>query len=122
MDAVTHLRILAHLLWVAWAVTVFFLAYASRGKKIRITWVAVAMLALVALAAWFGVLLFTVRGVELLPRSATIPTLAGLELGSVLLAWLWVILCGSENYNIEFRRNDKTPILLVAWLSVLFLA
>lgn len=121
MDVVMYGRILAHLLAVAWFAALFFLAHASENRTIRITHTRLGMAAIVLLAVWFALLLLTVRGVQVLPREVVVPTLAALELGGWSLAWVWLAWCGSENYRIEFKRNGKTSLLLIAWLTVLFL-
>lgn len=117
-----HVRVPAHLLAVGWLVLLFFLARASEGRSVLITHTRLGMMAIVLLGAWFGLLLLTVRGVAVMPREAIVPTLAALEMGGWVLAWAWLIWCGSENYRIEFRRNGHTSLLLIMWLTVLFLA
>ncbi len=121
MDFLTHARLWAHLLWIGWCLTVIFLAYASRGRRIRITHVPIGIGALLLLLLWFGGLFLSVRGAKLLPRGQIIPTLAALEMGAVVLAWAWLVLCGNRNYRIEFKRNGSTSLLVVVWLTVLFL-
>jgi hypothetical protein len=121
MDVAMYARVLAHLLAVAWFVALFFLAHASEGRAIHITHTRVGRSAIVLLMAWFALLLLTVRGVAIMPREVIVPTLAALELGGWVLAWAWLLWCGSENFHIEFRRNNKTSLLLIAWLTVLFL-
>ena len=117
-----HVRVLAHLLGIGWLTSVFFLARASEGRTIRITHTPIGMSAILLLGAWFVLLVLTMRGVAVLPREAIVPSLAALELGGWVLAWVWLVWCGSENFRIEFRRNNRTSLLLIVWLSVLFLA
>ena len=121
MDATGYIRILAHLSWVVWFTLLFVLAHVSEGRTIRITHTRIGKVAIALFIAWFCLLLLTVRGVAIMPREVIVPVLAGLELGSSILAWAWLLWCGNENFRIEFRRNDKTALLLVAWLTVLFL-
>ncbi len=117
-----HVRLLAHLLWTAWFTSLFFLAHAADGRAIRMTHTYIGRAALVLMIAWFILLASTVRGAELLPRAAIVPTLAALELGGGVLAWTWLVWCGSDNFRFEFRRNNRTSMLLIALLTVLFLA
>ena len=117
-----HVRVLAHLLAFGWFTLLLFLAHASEGRSVRITHTRVGRVAILLLGVWSALLLLTVRGVALLPRESIVPTLAALELGGWLLTWVWLILCGKENYRIEFRRNNRTSLLLIAWLAFLFLA
>lgn len=121
MEATWYVRILAHLLWVSWFTLLFFLAHISEGRTIRITHTRIGKAAIALLVAWFCLLLLTVRGVAIMPREVIVPVLGGLEFGAGVLAWAWLLWCGNENFRIEFRRNDKTGLLLVAWLAVLFL-
>jgi len=122
MDFVMYVRVWAHLLGLGWFVAMFCLAHASEGRTIRISHTRIGRVAILILGVWFGLLLLTVRGVAVMPREVIVPTLAALELGGWLLTWVWLILCGKENYRIEFRRNNRTSLLLIAWLAFLFLA
>ena len=117
-----YVRVWAHLLGLGWFVAMFCLAHASEGRTIRISHTRIGRVAILILGVWFGLLLLTVRGVAVMPREVIVPTLAALELGGWLLTWVWLILCGKENYRIEFRRNNRTSLLLIAWLAFLFLA
>ncbi len=118
---IMHVRLAAHLLWIAWFTALFVLAHAADDKPIRITHTYIGRSAIVLMVVWLLLLASTVRGAELLPRATIVPTLAALELGGGVLAWGWLVWCGSDNFRIEFRRNDRTSMLLIALLTVLFL-
>ncbi len=116
-----YVRLFAHLAWVAWFTALFFLAHAADGRNIRMTHTYVGRGAIVLMVFWFLLLVSTVRGAELLPRAAIVPTLAALELGGGVLAWTWLVWCGSDNFRFEFRRDNRTSVLLLAVMTVLFL-
>lgn len=122
MDALTLIRILAHLGWVLWIVTALALVYAARGKPIYITHIPLMFSAGGLAALWVSGLLLTVRGAELLPRGAVVPVLAALEFSGMCLAWVWLVWCGRDNFSIELGRNDRTTLLIVALATVIFLA
>ncbi len=115
-----HVRLLVHLLWVAWFTALFFLAHAADGRNIRMTHTYIGRAAIVLMVAWFVLLASTVRGAELLPRAAIVPVLAALELGGGVLAWTWLVWCGSDNFRLEFKRDSRTSALLIAVLTLLF--
>ncbi len=116
-----HVRVVAHFSWFAWFTALFFLAHAADGKRIHITHTYVGRASIALMATWFVLLMLTVRGVELIPREMVVPTLTSLELGGGVLAWTWLVWCGSNNFRFEFRRDGKTPMLLIALLTVIFL-
>ncbi len=101
----TYVRLTAHILLIAWATGVAFLMILAKGKSVQIVHVPLAITGLALFSLWIVGLVLTMKTTGILPRETVIPLLSGLELGTGLCAWGWLLLSARYSFRFSLRRH-----------------